>query len=89
MDPDLKESMFRYYDERAAEYEEIYLLGKGPASISGSSASRIYSPLKAGRPTRETPVHIKANQSKARGVTIVSNEPGTSTQEFRSDLATV
>lgn len=26
--------MFKYYDERAQEYDEIYTLGKGPASIN-------------------------------------------------------
>ena len=29
MDDFLKESMFQYYDERAQEYDEIYLYGKG------------------------------------------------------------
>lgn len=38
MDNSLKNSMFQYYDERALEYDEIYLCGKGPASISNSSA---------------------------------------------------
>ena len=33
MDPDLRQSMFRYYDERASEYEEAYVLGTGTASI--------------------------------------------------------
>jgi ubiquinone/menaquinone biosynthesis C-methylase UbiE len=33
MDPGLRDSMFRYYDERASEYEEAYLLGTGTASI--------------------------------------------------------
>jgi hypothetical protein len=33
MDSDLRQSMFRYYDERAPEYEEAYLLGTGTASI--------------------------------------------------------
>ena len=30
---ELEESMFDYYDERAGEYEELYTLGAGPASI--------------------------------------------------------
>jgi demethylmenaquinone methyltransferase/2-methoxy-6-polyprenyl-1,4-benzoquinol methylase len=33
MDADLRHSMFRYYDERATEYEEAYVLGTGTASI--------------------------------------------------------
>jgi demethylmenaquinone methyltransferase/2-methoxy-6-polyprenyl-1,4-benzoquinol methylase len=33
MDSDLRQSMFRYYDERAPQYEEAYLLGTGTASI--------------------------------------------------------
>lgn len=33
MDPDLRLSMLRYYDERAPEYEEAYVLGTGTASI--------------------------------------------------------
>ena len=33
MDPDLRTSMHQYYDERAPEYEEAYVLGTGTASI--------------------------------------------------------
>lgn len=33
MDSQLRDSMFRYYDERASEYEEAYVLGAGTASI--------------------------------------------------------
>ena len=33
MDSDLRQSMLRYYDERASEYEEAYVLGTGTASI--------------------------------------------------------
>jgi SAM-dependent methyltransferase len=33
MDSDLRQSMLRYYDERAPEYEEAYLKGTGTASI--------------------------------------------------------
>jgi SAM-dependent methyltransferase len=33
MEPDLRRSMLRYYDERAAEYEEAYVRGTGTASI--------------------------------------------------------
>src|SRR4029453_6476731 len=33
MDPDLRHSTLRYYDERASEYEEAYVLGTGTASI--------------------------------------------------------
>jgi demethylmenaquinone methyltransferase/2-methoxy-6-polyprenyl-1,4-benzoquinol methylase len=36
MEPELRQSMFRYYDERAAEYEEAYVLGTGTASIPDS-----------------------------------------------------
>jgi ubiquinone/menaquinone biosynthesis C-methylase UbiE len=34
MNSALQQTMFRYYAERAPEYEEIYTLGRGPASIS-------------------------------------------------------
>jgi ubiquinone/menaquinone biosynthesis C-methylase UbiE len=37
MDPDLRRSMFRYYDQRAPEYEEAYRLGTGSASITDPS----------------------------------------------------
>src|SRR5262245_48457054 len=33
MDPGLRDSMFRYYDERASEYEDAYVKGTGTASI--------------------------------------------------------
>jgi demethylmenaquinone methyltransferase/2-methoxy-6-polyprenyl-1,4-benzoquinol methylase len=33
MDETLRRSMLRYYDERAAEYEEAYVLGTGTSSI--------------------------------------------------------
>src|SRR5688572_32232923 len=33
MDRELRHSMLRYYDERASEYEEAYVLGTGTASI--------------------------------------------------------
>ena len=33
MDAHLRRSMFRYYDERASEYEDAYVLGTGTASI--------------------------------------------------------
>jgi demethylmenaquinone methyltransferase/2-methoxy-6-polyprenyl-1,4-benzoquinol methylase len=33
MDAGLRQSMLRYYDERASEYEEAYVLGTGTASI--------------------------------------------------------
>ena len=36
MDDDLRSSMLRYYDERAPEYEEAYVLGTGTASIPAS-----------------------------------------------------
>lgn len=34
MDSDLRQSMLRYYDERAPDYEEAYVLGTGRASIA-------------------------------------------------------
>jgi ubiquinone/menaquinone biosynthesis C-methylase UbiE len=34
MDPDLRASMLQYYDERAQDYEEAYVLGTGRASIA-------------------------------------------------------
>jgi len=33
MEADLRRSMFRYYDERASEYEDAYIKGTGTASI--------------------------------------------------------
>ena len=33
MDARLRQSMFRYYDERATKYEDAYLLGTGTASL--------------------------------------------------------
>ena len=33
MEPGLRDSMFRYYDERAPEYEDAYVLGTGTASM--------------------------------------------------------
>ena len=40
MDSDLRQSMLRYYDERASEYEEAYVLGTGTASIPDPEAFR-------------------------------------------------
>ncbi len=40
MDSSLRHSMLRYYDERATEYEEAYLLGTGTASIPNSQVFR-------------------------------------------------
>ena len=40
MDSDLRNSMLRYYDERASEYEEAYVLGTGTASISDPDVFR-------------------------------------------------
>lgn len=34
MDPRLRQSMNEYYNERAAEFDEIYTLGKPPGSVS-------------------------------------------------------
>lgn len=38
MDDSLKESMFQYYDDRASEYDEIYLYGKGSTALNNSTA---------------------------------------------------
>ncbi len=40
MEADLRHSMLRYYDERAPEYEEAYVLGTGTASIPDASVFR-------------------------------------------------
>ena len=40
MDADLRRSMFRYYDERASEYEEAYVLGTGTASMREADVFR-------------------------------------------------
>jgi ubiquinone/menaquinone biosynthesis C-methylase UbiE len=40
MDADLRHSMLRYYDERAPEYEEAYVLGTGTASMPDPSVFR-------------------------------------------------
>jgi len=40
MGPDLRDSMHRYYDARASEYEEAYVLGTGTASISDPEVFR-------------------------------------------------
>jgi ubiquinone/menaquinone biosynthesis C-methylase UbiE len=48
MDPDLLHSMFRYYDERASEYEEAYVLGTGTASIPDPDVFRREASLLAG-----------------------------------------
>jgi ubiquinone/menaquinone biosynthesis C-methylase UbiE len=40
MDAALRTSMFRYYDERASEYEEAYVLGTGTASIPDPAVFR-------------------------------------------------
>ena len=34
MDPRLRQSMNTYYDERAAEFDEIYTLGKPPGTVT-------------------------------------------------------
>ena len=48
MDSDLRHSMLRYYDERAAEYEDAYVLGTGTASISDPTVFKAEVPLLAG-----------------------------------------
>jgi len=40
--------MHRYYDERASEYEEAYLLGTGTASISDTDVFRREAVILAG-----------------------------------------
>jgi ubiquinone/menaquinone biosynthesis C-methylase UbiE len=40
MGPDLRDSMHRYYDARASEYEEAYVLGTGTASITDPDVFR-------------------------------------------------
>jgi SAM-dependent methyltransferase len=45
MDSDLRRSMLRYYDERAAEYEEVFVLGTGSASIRDPHVFRTEVPL--------------------------------------------
>jgi ubiquinone/menaquinone biosynthesis C-methylase UbiE len=41
MDDDLRQSMLRYYDERAAEYEEAYTRGTGTSSIADPEVFRV------------------------------------------------
>jgi ubiquinone/menaquinone biosynthesis C-methylase UbiE len=48
MDPDLRHSTLRYYDERASEYEEAYVLGTGTASIQDPEVFRREASLLAG-----------------------------------------
>src|SRR5690242_10724764 len=40
MDSDLRDSMHRYYDARASEYEEAYVLGTGTASMTDPDVFR-------------------------------------------------
>jgi demethylmenaquinone methyltransferase/2-methoxy-6-polyprenyl-1,4-benzoquinol methylase len=40
MDADLRRSMLRYYDERAPEYEDAYVIGTGTASIPNPDVFR-------------------------------------------------
>jgi ubiquinone/menaquinone biosynthesis C-methylase UbiE len=48
MDPALRRSMMRYYDERAPEYEDAYVLGTGTASIPDPQVFRREAVLLAG-----------------------------------------
>jgi ubiquinone/menaquinone biosynthesis C-methylase UbiE len=48
MDPALHQSMMRYYDERAPEYEDAYVLGTGTASIADPQVFRREAVLLAG-----------------------------------------
>lgn len=56
MEPDLRLSMHRYYDERAAEYEDAYVFGTGTASIPNPEVFR-----------REVPVLAAAVERFASG----------------------
>jgi ubiquinone/menaquinone biosynthesis C-methylase UbiE len=48
MDAALRDSMFRYYDERASEYEDAYVLGTGTASIPDPDVFRREATVLAG-----------------------------------------
>src|SRR5262245_16685019 len=48
MDPGLRDSMFRYYDERASEYEDAYVLGTGTASMPDADVFRREASVLAG-----------------------------------------
>jgi demethylmenaquinone methyltransferase/2-methoxy-6-polyprenyl-1,4-benzoquinol methylase len=48
MDPALRQSMLRYYDERAHEYEDAYVRGTGTASIPDPQVFRREAALLAG-----------------------------------------
>ena len=48
MDAGLRQSMLRYYDERASEYEEAYVLGTGTSSITDPDVFRREASLLAG-----------------------------------------
>lgn len=48
MEPGLRHSMLRYYDERASEYEEAYVLGTGTASIPDPDVFRREASILAG-----------------------------------------
>jgi demethylmenaquinone methyltransferase/2-methoxy-6-polyprenyl-1,4-benzoquinol methylase len=48
MESDLRDSMFRYYDERASEYEDAYVLGTGTASIPDPDVFRREASLLSG-----------------------------------------
>ena len=48
MDPGLRDSMFRYYDERAPEYEDAYVLGTGTASMPDPNVFRREASVLAG-----------------------------------------
>ena len=50
MDPLLRERMLRYYDERAADYEEAYVRGTGTASIADPEIFKLR-PLGSRRPS--------------------------------------
>jgi demethylmenaquinone methyltransferase/2-methoxy-6-polyprenyl-1,4-benzoquinol methylase len=52
MDADLRQSMHRYYDERASEYEEAYVLGTGTASIPDPDVFRREASLLTGLAAR-------------------------------------
>jgi ubiquinone/menaquinone biosynthesis C-methylase UbiE len=48
MDQSVEQSILDYYEQRAEEYKELYLLGKGPASIKHPGAYKAEVALPAG-----------------------------------------
>src|SRR5262245_14461437 len=48
MNPELKKSMLEYYDARAAEYDEIYILGTAPGALTVPDVFKAEVPVLAG-----------------------------------------